>query len=58
MLPAATSSTEFAEAVIETLQDADRLASLRIGCRDAADLYTIDAMVDRFRTGVLKALEG
>jgi glycosyltransferase involved in cell wall biosynthesis len=46
----------FVHGALEILCAADRRAELARGCRQAATRYTAEAMVDRFRDGVLRAL--
>ena len=55
--PSATAA-DFASGVAELFDDHDRLASLQNGCRSAAEVYTMDAMVERFAAGVCSALAG
>jgi glycosyltransferase involved in cell wall biosynthesis len=50
-------SDKYAQTVLELLRDPERLERLREGCRRDALRYTNGAMVDRFATGVLAALE-
>jgi glycosyltransferase involved in cell wall biosynthesis len=47
----------YAGTVLQLLRDPERLARLREGCRRDALRYTNEAMVERFATGVLEALE-
>lgn len=53
----AESPEAYAREVADLLTDAERLAHLRLGCRAAAERYTVDEMVDRFRNGVVLALK-
>jgi glycosyltransferase involved in cell wall biosynthesis len=46
----------YADAVTALLRDRVRYQALRVGCQRAADTYTVEAMVERFATGVLGAL--
>jgi glycosyltransferase involved in cell wall biosynthesis len=57
VLPGTVDSTEYADAVIELLKDAQLLAALRDGCRASATRYSLKAMVDNFATGVLISLD-
>jgi glycosyltransferase involved in cell wall biosynthesis len=56
MLPRDTDPEEYAAAVTDLLSDDARLQRLRAGCRAAANVYTLEAMVDRFAGGVVEAL--
>jgi len=47
----------FAQATIRLLQDGGRVEMLRAGCQASSEEYSISAMVDRFATGIRKALE-
>ena len=47
----------YASSVEHLLKDSDALESLRQGCRRTREAYTIEAMVDRFSEGVVRALE-
>lgn len=47
---------EFADAVATVLLDHDLRKALQSGCRDAAAVYTLEAMVERFGEGVMLAL--
>lgn len=51
-----TMPTEYAEAVASVLMNADLRARLQRGCRQAAQTYTVEAMVEKFGQGVLQAL--
>jgi glycosyltransferase involved in cell wall biosynthesis len=55
-LPAETDPEGYAGAVADLLADGVRLERLRAGCRSAAKVYTLEAMVDRFADGVVEAL--
>jgi hypothetical protein len=55
-LPADTNAVTYGDAVAALLDDPVRLESLRRGCRKSAATYTLDAMVDRYADGLLKAL--
>lgn len=48
--------TQYADAVVALLEDEARHQALRVGSRRSADRYTIEAMVERFATGVVEAL--
>jgi hypothetical protein len=56
-LPAGTGPAAYAEALAELLDDPAGLEVLREGCREAAATYTLDAMVERYADGLLRALE-
>jgi glycosyltransferase involved in cell wall biosynthesis len=58
VLAESASPVELAAAVAELFADNARLSTLQSGCRSAAEVYTMDAMVERFATGVLLALAG
>ncbi|MEZ5341324.1 MAG: glycosyltransferase family 4 protein [Acidimicrobiales bacterium] len=51
-----TSAEEFGNATVALLADPGRLARLADGSRADGEVYTIQAMVDRFADGVLAAL--
>lgn len=55
-LPADTDPDGYAVAVSRLLRDEVEWERLRAGCRAAAQVYTMEAMVDRFAAGVLLAL--
>lgn len=55
-LPMETDPEGYAAAVADLLSDEVQLERLRAGCRSAAKVYTLEAMVDRFADGVLEAL--
>ena len=55
-LPAGTGPQGYAEAVAALLSDGARYERLKEGCRSAAQVYTLEAMVGRFADGVLEAL--
>lgn len=46
----------YAETVIGLLRDPARIESLKNGCAESADVYTLDAMVRRFSDGIRGAL--
>jgi glycosyltransferase involved in cell wall biosynthesis len=56
-LPAGTGPAAYAGAVVDLLDDPTRLEVLREGCRQAAETYTLAAMVERYADGLLRALE-
>ena len=58
VLSSSATAADFASGVAELFDDHDRLASLQNGCRSAAEVYTMDAMVERFAAGVCSALAG
>jgi glycosyltransferase involved in cell wall biosynthesis len=47
---------EYVEAVVRLLTSKELAATLSSGCVDSAAVYTLDAMVDRFTTGIDDAL--
>ena len=57
MLPSGTTPGEYAAAVTELLNDDSRMSLLRRGCAASADLYTLEAMIERFGNGVIRALD-
>jgi glycosyltransferase involved in cell wall biosynthesis len=57
IVPDGAPPAQYAEAVSSLLNDPVHLQRLRQGCREAADIYTVEAMVERFARGVLQALE-
>jgi glycosyltransferase involved in cell wall biosynthesis len=46
----------YGRAVADLLVDSARLEELRIGCREAAERYTLEEMVERFADGVRRAV--
>jgi len=56
VLPEASTPRDFASEVSALLLDIPQLDRLSDGARADADLYTIDAMVDRFSSGIVAAL--
>ncbi len=56
MLPAGTDPSDYAKAVAELLHDDAAMARLVDGGREARQTYTIEAMVERFASGVEAAL--
>jgi L-malate glycosyltransferase len=56
LLPADTTAESYADAVIQLLDDTERVERLRRGCRDTALLYSIEDMAQRFGAGILQAL--
>jgi glycosyltransferase involved in cell wall biosynthesis len=57
LLPREFSAQQYGEAVAAALMDEALMSKLRDGCRIAAEIYTLHAMVDRFAAGVTHALE-
>lgn len=55
-LPRDISAAGYGREVARLLQDDERVARLREGCRKAAGVYTLDEMVRGFTEGVLAAL--
>jgi glycosyltransferase involved in cell wall biosynthesis len=47
----------YSAAVIRLLTEDDELERLRAGCRSSREMYTLEAMVENFRTGILRALD-
>jgi glycosyltransferase involved in cell wall biosynthesis len=56
-LPAGTDPQGYAIAVSRLLRDEEERKRLQAGCRDSAQVYTIEAMASRFAAGVLMALD-
>ena len=56
MVGDADNPSAYASAVVHLLRDADALARLRAGCRQARERYTIEDMVQHFSEGIQKAL--
>ena len=52
----AQSPVAYAEMVTDLLRDEERRQLLVAGCRAAADIYTVENMVERFAIGVSQAL--
>ncbi len=50
------SAGDFADATAKLMDDPARLGDLKDGCRASADVFTLDAMVDNFATGITEAL--
>jgi glycosyltransferase involved in cell wall biosynthesis len=50
------SADELADTVARLLASPDELATLQAGCRAAAGVYTLEAMIERFAFGVRSAL--
>jgi L-malate glycosyltransferase len=46
----------FAAAIVETLSDSGMMERLRRGARESSARYTIEAMIDNYRTGIKKCL--
>jgi glycosyltransferase involved in cell wall biosynthesis len=57
VLSASTTPAGYADVVVTTLDQPDRLATLRSGCAEAAERYGIEQMVRRFAGGVDAAVE-
>jgi glycosyltransferase involved in cell wall biosynthesis len=57
-LVVADSVEEYSRAVLDLLRDDARLAKLADGCNAAASKLTMEALVDRFSNGILRALDG
>lgn len=57
LLPEGTTSQEYAQAVVNFLDDQALQLSLRQGCQETAGRITNEAMVENFRQGVHMALE-
>jgi glycosyltransferase involved in cell wall biosynthesis len=55
-LPVDTDPEGYAAAVAGLFSDGAQLERLRAGCRSAANVYTLEAMVGRFADGVIEAL--
>ena len=49
---------QYADRIVSLLRDESYLGHLRAGCRQAAETYTMEAMVNRFADGVMAALDG
>lgn len=49
---------EYAREVLALLRDPQRLDELAAGCRAAASELTMESLVERFSTGILRALNG
>lgn len=56
VLPEYASVSDFAETIANLFDDRVMLEALQNGCRSAAAVYTLDAMVERFAVGVRSAL--
>lgn len=56
-LPVETTPEEYGRAVADLLHDEARLNRLRSGCIEAARTYTVEAMTERFASGVVAALD-
>jgi glycosyltransferase involved in cell wall biosynthesis len=57
LLRANVDPQEYADAVAEVVRDTAVLERLRHGCADSAARYSITEMVERFRGGILQALQ-
>lgn len=56
-LVAEPNEDSLATACVELLQSPELLDKLQDGCRSSSQLYTLEAMVERFARGVLEALD-
>lgn len=56
-LPADIDAKGYGNYVAEILAAPQALEKLVVGCRESADIYTIEAMTERFRTGIITAME-
>ncbi len=56
VLPEGASASELADATALVFADPTRLQNLQRGCARSAELYTIDAMVERFAEGIDAAI--
>ncbi|MCP4221817.1 MAG: glycosyltransferase family 4 protein [Actinomycetia bacterium] len=56
MLDSEATVSDFASTVAALLEDEARLKTLQEGCREAASMYTMEAMIERFAAGVRSAL--
>lgn len=56
ILPEGSESTEVANAIVSLLQDEDRLRKMKLAAIETAGRYPLSAMVDRFATGIQRAL--
>lgn len=56
MVPGDGSDGSFVGAAVKVLTDDSLHARLVTGCRESAELYSVESMVDRFATGVIEAL--
>lgn len=56
ILPVGATPTDYAERVVGLLEEPEERRRLVDGCRRARSVYTLDAMVDRFVSGVEAAL--
>jgi SAM-dependent methyltransferase len=53
----ANDPVQFGQGVVGLLRDSSELDRLRVGCRQSAQRYTVENMVERFSEGALAALE-
>jgi hypothetical protein len=56
MLPGEATADDFAAAIADLATDPERLKHLQAGCAEAAEIYTIEAMVENFAAGVKAAI--
>ena len=49
---------DYVSAVADCLCNTDRLEALKLGCRQSAGRYTLDAMVNNFADGIMAGLPG
>ena len=52
-----TSADALAAGIVELMDSGDKLLRLRSGCRESAQEYTLERMVERFSAGIVAALE-
>ena len=57
LVPAGAGAEEYAREVVRLLDDEDARSRLVQGCQASAERYTIEEMVQRFGSGILRALE-
>ena len=57
LVPAGAGAEEYASEVVRLLDDEDARSRLVQGCQASAERYTIEEMVQRFGSGILRALE-
>jgi hypothetical protein len=55
-LDADATPESYAKCVVSLMENEGFRAHLQLGCRLAAEKYTLEAMVERFAEGVLRAL--
>jgi hypothetical protein len=49
--------SNYAHTIVEALNSQDKLDKLKKGCREDADVYTLEAMVENFYEGIVKCLQ-